>query len=238
MMNLLISFLITYCAFGNYFVEAAGDSNRIIADRRISITAQTKTPGVIKGMVLDKTTRKPLVGANVTVEGTRLGAATNRRGAFHISKLPAGNYTLRFNMIGYAEIRREYIDVKGNDTVDIHIVEMEEQAIQLKELVISAGSYSLMDVKPSNQTLTHEDIKMLGWAEDITRAVQRVPGVSGNDLAAKFYIRGGDVDEVLVMIDGMQIYKPFHQKDFGGGLFSTIDAETIESVDFSTGGFT
>jgi len=96
-----------------------------------------------------------------------------------------------------------------------------------------------MGSEPSpRQTLTSDDIKMMGWAEDITRAVHKIPGISSSDYEAKFNIRGGEADEVLVLLDGMQIYKPFHQKDFGGGLFSTIDIETIEGVDLLTGGFT
>ena len=78
----------------------------------------------------------------------------------------------------------------------------------------------------------------MGWAEDVTRAVQRTPGIVSDEYGAQFSVRGGDVDEVLVLLDGMQIYKPFHQKDFGGGLFSTVDIETIAGVDLLTGGFT
>ncbi len=236
-MSTLVLFSATIYFLGNTF-SITGENNHVVLSSQITMTVQSKSYGIIKGTVLDKTSRKPIVGVNIFVESTRLGTITNRNGAFIISKLPAGTYTLRFGIIGYAERKYENIQVTENDTTDIQIVEMEEQPIPLKELVVSAGSYSLMDVEPSTQTLTHEDIKMLGWAEDVTRAIQRVPGVSGNDLAAKFYIRGGDVDEVLVLLDGMPIYKPFHQKDFGGGLFSTIDLETIAGVDFSTGGFT
>lgn len=193
--------------------------------------------GAITGVVVDETTRDALNGVNITVVGTQLGAVTDRRGMFTLAHLRAGTYTLNFKRIGYAEHRHAPIDVTG-DTVDVGTVVLTETAIPLKEIVVSPGSYALMGTEPSRQTLTQEDIKMLGWAEDITRAIQRVPGVSGNDLAAKFYIRGGDVDEVLVLIDGMQVYKPFHQKDFGGGLFSTIDAEAIREVDFLTGGYT
>jgi hypothetical protein len=75
-------------------------------------------------------------------------------------------------------------------------------------------------------------------SEDITRAVQRSPGIVSDEYGAQFSIRGGDVDEVLVLLDGMQIYKPFHQKDFGGGIFSTVDIEAIKGVDLLTGGFT
>jgi len=190
-------------------------------------------------MVLDKETGEPLVGVSILVEGTRRGTVTNSDGAFTISKLSAGKYTLIFKLIGYAVKKYENIAVTSNQTVDIQVIEMEEQPIPLREIVVTPGSYSIMGVEPSvRQTLTSEDIHMMGWAEDITRAVQRIPGISADEFSAKFAIRGGDVDEVLVLLDGMQIYKPFHQKDFGGGLFSTVDIETIEGVDLLTGGFT
>jgi outer membrane receptor protein involved in Fe transport len=116
---------------------------------------------------------------------------------------------------------------------------MEEHPLALKEIIVTPGSYSIMgDVPSMRQTLTSEDIKMMGWAEDVTRAVQRIPGISANDFSAKFNIRGADADEVLVLLDGMQIYQPFHQKDFGGGLFSTIDIETLDGVELLSGGFT
>ncbi|MFC1585405.1 TonB-dependent receptor plug domain-containing protein [Fibrobacterota bacterium] len=110
--------------------------------------------------------------------------------------------------------------------------------LELEELVVTPGSYSLMGKNTgSRQTLSGEDIKNMGWAEDVTRAIQRVPGISGNDFTAKFNIRGGEADEVLFLIDGMQIYKPYHQKDFGGGIFSTVDIETVDRLDLLTGGY-
>jgi outer membrane cobalamin receptor len=200
--------------------------------------AQGSSRGAIAGWVVDRDARHPLSGVNITVEGTQLGAVSDREGAFVMSKLRAGTYTLTFRRIGYAAVRSDPVIVSAGDTVHLGEIAMAEAAIPLKEVVVSPGSYALMGTEPSRQTLTQEDIKMLGWAEDITRAIQKVPGVSGNDLAAKFYIRGGDVDEVRVELDGIQIYKPYHQKDFGGGLSSTIDAEAIEGVDFQTGGYT
>lgn len=238
-MKALILLLVAHL-FSNAIVLAA-ESNKKQEQSTIASadTAGRKSYGAIKGVVLDKTTRKPLAGVNIIVAGTRRGTTTIQDGAFTITKMESGKYALTFMHIGYITKKYDNILVSPGEIVDIQIIEMEEQPILLKEMVVTPGSYSIMGSESTvRQTLTSEDIKIMGWAEDITRAVQRVPGISGNDFSAKFNVRGGDVDEVLVLLDGLQIYKPFHQKDFGGGFFSTVDIETIEGVDLLTGGFT
>ena len=59
------------------------------------------------------------------------------------------------------------------------------------------------------------------------RAVSRLPGISASDYTSKFAIRGGEADEVLISVDGMELYEPFHQRDYSGGLFNIVDIETI-----------
>ena len=215
-------------------------AGRVDPVRANSPDQQAKGPnGMIRGAVQDRNGKKPLAGVIVTVDGSRRGAVTNRHGEFTISGMAPGEYSLTAAMIGYARGRAEGIILGANETVDLHIIEMEVVPIPLKEIVVSPGSYAIMGDEPSiRQTLSSEDIQIMGWAEDITRAVQRTPGIVSDEYGAQFSIRGGDVDEVLVQLDGMQIYKPFHQKDFGGGLFSTVDIEAIEGVDLLTGGFT
>ncbi|KAA3613361.1 MAG: TonB-dependent receptor [Calditrichaeota bacterium] len=202
-------------------------------------TPSEKPKGTIKGVVIDEKSQKPLPGVNITVEGTRRGTTTNENGEFKIPKLNPGQYTLIFDYIGYKRFEQSATTVTKDATTDLKTIALEEQAIPLREIIVTPGSYAIMGSESSvRQTLTSEDIKIMGWAEDITRAVQRIPGISSTDYSAKFKIRGGDVDEALVLLDGMQIYKPFHQKDFGGGLFSTVDIEALQGVDLLTGGFT
>ena len=237
MKALLLLLMIYLLSTGN--LMAAENKNNVAKRNQNPITSEKKSYGTVKGAVVDKKTGQPLVGVNITLAGTRRGTTTNENGEFTISKMAAGEYILIFDMIGYARQKFDKIIITSDKTVDIKIIEMAEQPIPLKAIVVTPGSYSIMGSEPSvRQTLTSEDIRIMGWAEDISRALQRIPGISANDFSPKFNVRGGDVDEVLVLLDGMQIYKPFHQKDFGGGLFSTVDIETIEGLDFLTGGFT
>ncbi|HQU72120.1 MAG TPA: TonB-dependent receptor, partial [Calditrichia bacterium] len=203
----------------------------------IAVNAQPDG-GSISGEVGEATTGRPMAGVSVFVEGFPGGDTSDKKGEFRITRVPEGQYTLVLSFLGFATVQREGILVKNGQVTRLDKILMAERPIPLNEIVVSPGSYSVMGEHTSpRQTLSNEDIRIMGWAEDVTRAVQRIPGTTSDEFSAQFSIRGGDVDEVLVLLDGMQIYKPFHQKDFGGGLFSTIDIEVIEGVDLLTGGF-
>lgn len=62
----------------------------------------------------------------------------------------------------------------------------------------------------------------MSFAEDVTHAVSRLPGGASNDFSSKFTVRGGENTEVLISLDGMELYEPFHQRDYGGGLVSIV----------------
>jgi outer membrane receptor for ferrienterochelin and colicin len=118
------------------------------------------------------------------------------------------------------------------------IIEMKPQHIPLQEVEITPGQFSVMGKGPTmRQTLTHEDMQNITFGEDVYRALTRLPGVGANDFSAKFTVRGGENEEVLVLLDGVEIYEPFHLKDVAGGAFSFIDVGVIERVDLLTGGF-
>ncbi|MCO6493204.1 MAG: carboxypeptidase-like regulatory domain-containing protein, partial [Phaeodactylibacter sp.] len=203
-----------------------------------NIAQVNASTGEIKGQVLDGETRELLPGVHVFVEENNTGVATDTDGNFHITGLPAGNYTLAFSFIGYAKRRLSTLELATGQVLDLGVVQLEEEPFSLSTVTVTPGRFSIMGGAPlSRQTLTEKDIKNMSWAEDITRAVTRLPGVSSNDFSSKFTIRGGEADEVLITLDGMELYEPFHQRDYAGGLFSIVDIETIQGVDLITGGF-
>jgi hypothetical protein len=108
----------------------------------------------------------------------------------------------------------------------------------LDELIVQASRYSL-DREPLAPTysLIPEQLQSApGVDEDALRTLQHLPGTATNGLSARAHIRGGYEDELLVRYDGMRLYDPYHLKDFLG-LFSVLDPELVQSIDYFSGGF-
>jgi hypothetical protein len=69
---------------------------------------------------------------------------------------------------------------------------------------------------------------------DVFRTLQLLPGVqSSSDFSSALIVRGGSPDENLIMLDGIEIYNPFHL----GGVFSTFNADAIADAEFLAGGY-
>ena len=195
-------------------------------------------PGTITGIIQDGNTGEPIPGVNIVIKGTARGTSTNDRGEFVLSNVSPSTYSLVLSMIGYEKRTVDDVVVLEGETTSLDPITLESEAISLREITVTPGRFSIMGGQDvSRQTLTSEQIKNMSWAEDVTRAVARLPGISSTDFSSKFTIRGGESDEVLITLDGMELYEPFHQRDFAGGLFSIVDIETIEGIDLITGGF-
>ncbi|MFC1530526.1 TonB-dependent receptor domain-containing protein [Gemmatimonadota bacterium] len=200
-----------------------------------TVSAQTITS--IAGWVTALNSGEPLRGVNIIVQGTDFGGATNREGRYTIPNLSPGNYTIIASMIGYERQVREGITVTADSTVHLDF-SLVEQVLLLEEVIVTPGHFSLMEREPrSSSGLAAVDIRAFPqFGEDIYRSVSRLPGLASNDFSSKFYVRGGEQDEVLILLDGMELLDPFHLKEFGGGL-SIIDVEVIREIDLITGAF-
>ncbi|MBK8504385.1 MAG: TonB-dependent receptor [Saprospiraceae bacterium] len=202
------------------------------------VIAQNVGNNSIIGTILDSASEQPLVGATISVKDSGAGTFSNSDGSFTIDNLPDGKYILIISFLGYAEQKIEDISLSGDTIRNLGTIFQEEGAFSLNQITVTPGSFSIMgQSKLSRQTLTSKDIQNMSWAEDITRAVARLPGMSSSDYSSKFTVRGGEADEVLISLDGMELYESCHQRDYSEGLFSIVDIETIDNIELMTGGF-
>lgn len=106
------------------------------------------------------------------------------------------------------------------------------------EVVVQTSRYRVARSEaPGKESIAPDQLKKLqGPSEDALRILQLLPGSSAAGLSARSHVRGGYEDELAVRFDGVQLFNPFHLKDFLG-LFGLIDPEVVGSIDYYSGGF-
>ena len=181
----------------------------------------------------------PLIGANVVIVGTSRGTAVLEDGSFMIADVRAGTYAVDVSMMGYEPLRQTPVVVGPGEESELSYV-LSESAVELKELVVVPGIFSLVSAQTGYpQTLSKAEIRrMPHLADDAFRAAARLPGIASNDFSAGFAVRGGAHHEVLVLFDGMELFEPYHLKsEYGGGVLSVIDTEAVDGIEMMTGAF-
>ncbi|BBN80162.1 hypothetical protein PA25_01470 [Pseudoalteromonas sp. A25] len=113
-----------------------------------------------------------------------------------------------------------------------------QEQTSIEHIEVGASRYALMKNNGSAlHQLSKEAIAQTPHiADDVFRLMPALPGVSAGDYSANFYVRGGQKNEVLVLLDGQELYRPFHMKSFNSA-FSIIDTENAEQINLYTGGF-
>jgi TonB-dependent receptor-like protein/carboxypeptidase family protein len=204
-----------------------------------AVTTSTvgQQPATIGGQILDSLSHKPVTMAEIRLLGTAYRGSTDLGGRFAIRSVPPGIYALEARRIGYEPLVSDSIRIAGDTAVSLALV-MNPSAFQLKEITVTPGSFSFMGSGPATrQTMTRLEIESVSFGEDLFRAVNRLPGLSSGDYAAHFSIRGGRHDETLILLDGLELFEPYHMKDFNEGALSIVDVGAIEGVELLTGGF-
>lgn len=109
---------------------------------------------------------------------------------------------------------------------------------EIDSIEVSASRYEISrDIGGSLFSLDQRDIEtMPDIGDDPLRSVQRLPGAAASGASAKTHLRGGDRDEIGIMLNGQKLFDPFHVRDYQS-VFSVIDSRAIEGVEVYTGGF-
>ena len=193
--------------------------------------------GTVRGFVYDEETGEPIIYTNVYMKGTSIGASTDVNGAFTITKIPVGDYTLAVTYMGYEPLEIPIHVVK--DKIINKKLNLKPSSVQLQQVKITGKRKE--EARTQTQTsvvkITSKQIKQIpttGGTPDLAQYIQVLPGVVfTGDQGGQLYIRGGAPVQNKVLLDGMIIYNPFHSI----GLFSVFETDIIRTADVYTGGF-
>ena len=155
----------------------------------------------ISGKVTDET-GNPLIGANVVVEGTDLGAASMEDGTYSIS-IGEGSYTVMTSVIGYTSSTKS-IDVSGDVTLDFNLTVSAVGMSALEVLASRAGEKTPV----AYTTVTKTDMEFRLGSQDLPMALNLTPSVyatqqGGGAGDARINVRGFNQRNIAVMINGV-----------------------------------
>jgi hypothetical protein len=164
--------------------------------------------GQIQGIVKDSSTSSPLFGANIFLQGTGLGAASDIDGKYKISQIPAGSYTAVFQYIGFK--KKEFpIVIKAGKTEKLNIALVSE-AIEGQEVVVTAQAMgqkgAINEVLSSNTIINVVSAEKIHELPDdnAATALSRLPGVSLMN-GDQVVIRGVQAKLNQILINGIEV---------------------------------
>ncbi|MBD3258065.1 TonB-dependent receptor plug domain-containing protein [candidate division GN15 bacterium] len=197
--------------------------------------------GTLKGSVIDRQTKSPLIGVTVQVEGTDRAAATDATGAFEFTRLPVGSYAIRFMSVGYVGVVRTDIIVRSKRITFLE-VGLQETTTEIEGMTVSAGYFNEVDDHATSATsFSAEEVRRApGSAGDVSRIMAVLPSVAKvNDQLNSLVVRGGSPTENAFYIDNIEIpnINHFPLQGTSGGPISMVNVDFLRAVTFSAGGF-
>jgi outer membrane receptor protein involved in Fe transport len=191
------------------------------------ILAQT---GKIAGQVTDSDTREALIGINILIEGTAIGAATDIEGRYVINNVDPGVYTLIFSGVGYQRKLITNVRVNTGFTTEID-ADLPVEAIGLETIVVEAIKPLVRkDLTSSHTVIDNTQIAALP-VESIDQLLSLQAGIT-KGAGGELHIRGGRTTEIAYNVNGVSAVNPF---DFGRTV--QISPQAIKELSVVSGTF-
>ena len=190
--------------------------------------------GRISGRIVDEK-EQPVVGANVYLKGTVLGAASRLDGTFKIEAVPPGKFDLVINMVGYYE-KLLKIKLNKGQHLDLKTIRLKSVPLESQPIVITAGKYKqkIENVPVSISSISRMEIESRN-SVTIDKALQYISGINLN--GDQVNIRGstgyskGVGSRVLMLLDGV----PFLAGDTEGMVFEGLAMNEIDRIEVVKG---
>lgn len=194
------------------------------------LSAQSYT---ISGYVTDNKTGESLIGATVTIKNSnRQGRATNDYGFYSLT-LPKGSYELVFSYVGHVR-QTQTVTLTGNMTLNVRMI---DNSTDLSEVVVTAtrNNENVREAQMGMEKISVETVSKLPvifGERDVLKIIQLLPGVkSGGDGQSGFTVRGGTIDQNLILLDDAPVYNASHLL----GFFSTFNSDAVKDVSLYKG---
>ncbi len=192
--------------------------------------------GVLRGKVVDRQTRAPIVGANVSIQGTNRGSSVDTDGVFVIPAVPTGTYALTVSSVGY--MRQTRTVVIGSDTsfvtflLSVDVLNFGEVTATAERPYSAASSMALREID--------FELRPRQSAQDMLRLV---PGLviaqhAGGGKAEQIFLRGFDADhgtDVNISLDGLPVNMVSHAHGQGYADLHFVIPEAVRGIEVFKG---
>ena len=184
----------------------------------------------ISGSVRDAETGEPLIGVNIIIEETDLGAATDTDGNYIIINVPVGTHRVRASMIGYETKIFTNVMVSADRITRLDF-ELHRTVIQGQEVIVTAKRDELhKEVSTTQMVVDAMQISDATGIREINAFLAKLPGIGEQN--GYLTIRGGSADQTGMMVDGLS-----YVNAATGNAESSIPLSAIEQVSLLSGGY-
>lgn len=198
----------------------------------LCLDATSQQKYTISGTIADATTGEDLPGAVISIGGGRFSAISNSYGFYSIS-IPEGNYHLEISQMGYIKSASE-LSLHTNQLINFALKAM---VFQLEDVDVSGtrGDHNITALEMGNVRINPKQIENLPvffGERDLIKTLQLMPGVKqAGEGNTGFYVRGGGIDQNLILLDEAPVYNASHLL----GFFSVFNSDAIRDASLLKG---
>jgi len=178
----------------------------------------------------------PVIGANVIIENTNLGAASNYQGKFVIHNIPAGKYILDVQFVGFVLDSKPEIQIETDENIVLNL-DLTEDLLETENIVVTGTRTRrlIKDSPVSTEVIHADEIKNIG-AENVGEVLEERAGIIVNQDGARggllsAQLQGLDDNHTLILIDGM----PMVGRIAGQLDLSRVSVQNIERIEIVKG---
>ncbi len=208
-------------------------NKNIVTDKKIvrvlgeATKARPGSKAKIQGFAIDDKTQETIIGATIFLEPSGLGTVTDATGQFEL-ELPVGTHAIRIQSVGYQTLEEELMLHEGG-RLDFALA---REAVELTEVVVEAAAPD-DNVRSAQSGVEQLDVQTMKRVTaflgevDVVKSLLSLPGVSTvGEGSGGFNVRGGTVDQNLIMQDGAIMFNTSHVL----GFFSLFNPDMVKNV--------